>query len=69
MGSPINFGSYKIFPAKGSGRLSIPEKDNKETVNYAVYSGSGAVGAVTTQNMTVVQAAPLNFSIIWPKVS
>ncbi len=62
MGSPITFGSKK-FGAFGSGKLPLPEVKNQNFVNYAVYSGSGATGAVTTLSQTVVQIAPLPLSI------
>lgn len=62
MGSPITFGSIK-FPAFGKGRLPLPEDKNIGVVNYAVYSGSGALAASNSVSATVVQAAPLNFGI------
>lgn len=62
MGSPISLGSRK-FAAFGKGRLPLPEEKNIGVVNYAVYSGSGALAASNTVQATVVQAAPLTLGI------
>jgi len=62
MGTPLNLGNKK-FPAFGKGRLPLPEEKNLSTVNYAVYAGSGALGASVSVSANVIQAAPLTFDL------